>query len=493
MSRDHGSLRAHQQQALDIADDYVLKRRTAKCVVASVTPGGGKTLMASLYAHHLLSEGEVDFVLVVVPRDTLRTQVANGFHDEARGLDGFLLSDPNKSLRQSTTSGRCPVGYVTTYQEIAANSKRWQKRMVRGRWLLVLDEPHHLATVADAVAGGDDPAWSVAVRPLYDLAKLVLLMSGTMRRHDGQPIPFVQYDDAGLPIADVVYTRRQALDERAILPVDFVFQDGHVAWDRRGRTHAMDLTEASAKQLPDAVRTALTEDGFQGEFLRGAIDDWSAYRATVYRSRMIVICYRQESARAVASMMRGRGLDVALCISDDAKARERLRKFRERNDGDVLVTVGMAYEGLDVPDCTHLVCLTNVTSEPWLEQAFARVTRFNPNCGRPWDDQRAAIYLLDHPKNRAIAVKMNSEQVEPIRPRGAGGDGPAHPHGASSYVSRLGEKGRATYGVDGRVYTAEENDAIDRVKRTVPAFADAAPSKLLDAAVQLGFLAEKAG
>jgi superfamily II DNA or RNA helicase len=44
---------------------------------------------------------------------------------------------------------------------------------------------------------------------------------------------------------------------------------------------------------------------------------------------------------------------------------------------DVLVTVGKAYEGLDAPRCSHLICLARHRSAPWLAQCFARAWRYD--------------------------------------------------------------------------------------------------------------------
>jgi type I site-specific restriction endonuclease len=42
----------------------------------------------------------------------------------------------------------------------------------------------------------------------------------------------------------------------------------------------------------------------------------------------------------------------------------------------VLVTVAMAYEGMDCPEVSHVVALTHIRSRPWLEQMIARATDF---------------------------------------------------------------------------------------------------------------------
>jgi len=46
----------------------------------------------------------------------------------------------------------------------------------------------------------------------------------------------------------------------------------------------------------------------------------------------------------------------------------------------ILVTVAMAYEGLNVPKISVICCLSHIRSAPWLEQCFARANRLV--CGK---------------------------------------------------------------------------------------------------------------
>jgi hypothetical protein len=100
---------------------------------------------------------------------------------------------------------------------------------------------------------------------------------------------------------------------------------------------------------------------------------------------------------------------VALAISDERDAIERIARFRLRPQPSVLVTVGMAYEGLDAPEISHVACLTQVRSVPWLEQMVARATRFDPY-GGAYGAQRAVIYHPDDPLFRRFRRAIEVEQ-----------------------------------------------------------------------------------
>lgn len=113
----HGKLRKHQQRALLVANEFVRGQRHQKFVVAGVTPGGGKTLMASLFANTLADGKVIEQALVVVPNAPLREQMREGFHDESRGLERYLSG----SMRQAPLPGMGkPFGQVVTYQALSS-------------------------------------------------------------------------------------------------------------------------------------------------------------------------------------------------------------------------------------------------------------------------------------------------------------------------------------------------------------------------------------
>jgi superfamily II DNA or RNA helicase len=75
----------------------------------------------------------------------------------------------------------------------------------------------------------------------------------------------------------------------------------------------------------------------------------------------------------------------------------------------ILVTVSMAYEGMDCPEISHIACLTHIRSRPWLEQMVARATRVDPHAG-PYDGQSALVYHPDDPMFRSFRHEIETEQ-----------------------------------------------------------------------------------
>jgi superfamily II DNA or RNA helicase len=98
-----------------------------------------------------------------------------------------------------------------------------------------------------------------------------------------------------------------------------------------------------------------------------------------------------------------------VAISDAPGAQEAIAAFRLRAEPSALVTVAMAYEGMDCPEVTHVACLTHIRSRPWLEQMVARATRVDPHAGA-YEQQQAVVYHPDDVLFRRFRRAIETEQ-----------------------------------------------------------------------------------
>lgn len=407
-----GSLRRHQQETYQRALDVVERKVDDKVTVLQVTPGGGKSLAASIFAHVLIRSGYVDRVVIVVPRDSLRTQMRDGFCEPDRGLHlhvGASASDVSQRFIFSS------AGYVTTYQAVAQSAgERHIKATHALRTLVILDEVHHLV---DEEGRG----WVPGVRALVSAATHVLAMSGGLGRDDAKPVPFIPYLENRSPVKHVIYSRSDALEERAIIPIRVDMLDGDTEYFHKGRDHEVTLSEAAPDQEKAARRTALKLDAYREELLGRALSAWDGYVGgySGYRSQLIVICDSQADAQNAARRIREihPKYEIALAISEEgSKAVRALRRFRDVA-ADILVTCQMAYEGLDAPFATHMAYMSRIRSVPWMDQAFARVTRFNSRCGLTWEKQKAYIFAPCDPSMKAYVAQLQKEQDDRYRDR----------------------------------------------------------------------------
>jgi hypothetical protein len=431
-------------------------------ILAAVTPGGGKSLLPVIAASRLIASGKVERVCWVVPRDSLRLQAEEAFADPAwRAALGHGLAvraadndpDPSRGL----------AGYVTTYQAIAAAPELHLAEIRRYRTLLVVDEVHHLPTLTEyeppspstrqQTAVEDASSWSRAVLPMLESAAVRLLLSGTLERADGKRILWLPYKagaETGTHEVDleapgwavIGYSRAQAVAERAVLPVIFGALDGEASWLQGGRTAVEETrlgphrlsgsypTEVTRPALFTALRTGFARDLLQEAFRatrnlrarRRAERNLASGEAAQGLGKLLVVAPDQRSARRYCSMLREwmpraqAEREVRLAVSAERDAPEALAAFRLTAEPSILVTVAMAYEGLDAPEIAVVAALTHIRSRPWLEQMVARATRVDPHAG-PYESQRALVFHPDDPLFARFRHSIETEQGTSARLR----------------------------------------------------------------------------
>ena len=120
----------------------------------------------------------------VVPRTALQEQAEQAFTDP----DFRRMLVHKHTIRASTNESdpsRGLAGFVTTYAALSVDEKKSVAReFAERKYILVLDEPHHVA---------ERSAYEKAVAPLVERAALTLYMSGTLERDDDRRIAFMPY------------------------------------------------------------------------------------------------------------------------------------------------------------------------------------------------------------------------------------------------------------------------------------------------------------
>jgi superfamily II DNA or RNA helicase len=427
-------------------------------ILAAVTPGGGKSLLPVIAAARLIEAKQVERIIWVVPRDSLRLQAEEAFADPLwRSALGHSLSV--RAADNTPDPSRGLAGYVTTYQAIAAAPALHLAEVRRHRTLLVVDEVHHLPVpnVGDArddSSGANDDdlgAWSQALLPIFQHAALRLLLSGTLERADGRRILWLPYKDgfkAGPPQIDfdapgwavIGYSRAQALAERAVLPLNFGALDGEASWLEGGRASGQArigphrLAGGSVRPTTRPALFTALRTGFARDLLSEAFHATRRLRARRRQERgltpnesarglgkLLVVAADQASARHYLDILRDwmpaeqAERDVQLATSSVHDAHASLAAFRLCPEPAVLVTVAMAYEGLDAPEVAVVAALTHIRSRPWLEQMLARATRVDPHAG-PYAGQQALVFHPDDPLFARFRAELESEQGTAARP-----------------------------------------------------------------------------
>lgn len=323
---------------------------------------------------------------------------------------------------------------------------------------------HHLPALADTdptaamqaafLETDEASSWSRAILPLLECAPVRLLLSGTLERADGRGILWLPYrkgpkartrevelDAPGWAV--IGYSRAQALSEKAVLPVTFGALDGEATWREDDvdvgphRLSGAFPTETTRPALFTALRTGFAEALLREAFLairqvrakRRATRGLPAGAIERGLGKLLVVAPDQVTARHYLSVIR-RWMPAAqaesaaqLATSDLAHAHEVLAAFRLRPEPSILVTVAMAYEGLDAPEVAVVAALTHIRSRPWLEQMIARATRVDPHAG-DYETQQALVFHPDDPLFADFRRRVETEQGTLARsPKAGGGQG----------------------------------------------------------------------
>ena len=422
------TLRKHQQQFLDIMR-RIRGGSPVRRVIAHVTPGGGKSALPVIAAGELIKAGLADKICWVAPRVSLLGQAEDEF--EAPSWRNMLGHDYRIRISKNDYDPcRNTKGYAITKQALVQDAVGINAaEFERHRYILVIDEGHH-------IAADNDGGFFRATSPLVERAAFLVVMSGTLERNrsgGGQArIAHVPYRLAGglwvpdleNPPSDtavVVYGREEALREKAIIPLHVVLHDAHAAWiDQAGNEVECDSFDKAGNNS-GAMRKAVLKTEYADAVLAEFADHWTRYREQVYRrSKSLVVAPDQKTAKAYVESLRRRGIRAYIATSDDSKeALATISRFKERDSKvDCLVTVAMAYEGLDCPMITHICALTDYRSRPWIEQMIARATRFNrdPAAG-PWECQFAYLFAPDDGDMRDILQRIKAEEIRAIGDR----------------------------------------------------------------------------
>lgn len=418
------SLRKHQRQVQDAVRLSI--EEGMESLVCDITPGGGKSLIPMIVQHEMRKAGKRYKLAWVVPRDNLRKQGEAAYSDEdgafssrnllGHGLSVMAVTGPEINPSKGTD------GFVTTYDTIRSGASTYLQEFCAHDYILVLDEVHHVA-----VDDNDDAQreYYKALKPLWDAAKFRVLMTGTLSRSDKKRIAFVPYKSSGLTSRGmdirevdrahreyrfITYTREDALREKSIIRLEARHHDGPVQWYEKesGETISIDSIASAGvrdeegmpldeQEVRKAIGVALTTD-LAFKILDRATMHWMAYREARKWSKMLVVAPNQKSAKEYQKHIElEHGITAGLAITDEPSASASIDRFKLKAASgglDVLVTVGMAYEGLDVPAVTHIAALTRIRSTEWLDQMTARATRYFHG-GGAWETQTAFIYAPD--------------------------------------------------------------------------------------------------
>ncbi len=406
------SLRKHQSQ-FNAAISGICSGSGVKTIYAHCTPGGGKSILPIIAGK--LVPTHADRICWIAPRLSLIDQAEREFvNPYFRQILGHRLT-----IRSSTNEVnpcRGFQGFATTYNAVGLDDGLLVDEFSRHQYILVLDEFHHVAEGSE---------WEKKIRPLWDRAAFRIPMTGTLERGEGNKIAFLPYGLNGSGMspnlqetedtAVIRYTRADALAEKAIIPLAFHLRDSETTWQtRRGREVKMRSFDRARtdQDISRSLYTALTTE-FSEALLQDGIEHWLRERSAKPGLKALVVCSNISEAKrhtAALGQIGWRNIKFGIATSEDSP--EALKAIKDMKAGklDLLVTVAMAYEGLDIPAVSHIICLTRIRSTPWIEQMTARANRIDPMAG-PYETQMGHIFAPADPLFREIVARIEKEQL----------------------------------------------------------------------------------
>jgi len=417
------------------------------------TPGSGKTRFATRVAHALLRDGAAGRVLVVVPREHLKAQVARATMGAGIVLD-HRFANAQRRLASDVH------GAVVTYQQVCA-APRLYRQLARDAQAenaplaVLLDEIHH---------AGDDATWGRALRDAFDPAAFRVALSGTPFRSDGTAIPFVRYE-GGLSVADFSYDYAAALSDGVCRALVFALHGGEAEWiarDGMQMSASFDTALRESSHRSERLRTMLSSDEWLGDVLARAHLRLMSVRAEGHRDAGgLVAAMNQDHARAIAALMERRlGVRPTIVVSDLADASERIASFA-RSTEPWIVAVHMVSEGVDIPRLRVGVFASNVVTELYFRQFCGRFVRTIDGSVDP----EAYVFVPDDPRLRELAHGITVDVRHGLRGRDA----------REEEVVALAAAQRAERAGDGGLYEAIAARSTDeRVVDFGPLFAPAA-------------------
>jgi superfamily II DNA or RNA helicase len=283
--------------------------------------------------------------------------------------------------------------------------------------MVILDEPHHC---------GEKASWGESVRSAFELAKRILLLSGTPFRSDGQMIPFISYDGRGFCKADDTYDYPTALTDEAVRYLVFTGEKGKatVLTDEGQEELLLNLSIESEEAADRALRHILRPG-----------HPWVKEQLSLANSKLIevqkqnpdaaglVICTDQQDASSVAGRLKElTGKCPSVIVSDEDIATDTVEAFCNSKT-DWLVAVRQVSEGVDIKRLQVLCYLTTYKTELFFRQVIGRVSRPRyrkgeldpPNEAAGEGDREAYVFLPEHPLLMDHAKNIENAQTTALR------------------------------------------------------------------------------
>lgn len=389
-------MRQLEPRAWQLGFSRTYESKDKKDFLMGVAPGAGKTIAALGKAKQYLDSDKIDLIIVVSPSENLTIQWAKEANDHFN-----IQLDPDWG---GTVIRNGMHGISITYQGVITEEARGNlRRLCRNyRVFVIFDEIHH---------AGDGKSWGYSIKNAFENASRRLCLSGTPFRGDSYRIPFVEYDDNGISIADYNYHYGDAIKDGYCRSVAFPVMDGEIAWWDGAEEEFKESSsfDEELNDIDDAQRFLACLDPTQ-PFIFKMLEDADKKLDEIRRDDPgaggLVVTMNTTHAGLVAKKIESiTGIYPCVVHSRIPKASDEIELFKN-SDNKWIVSVMMISEGIDIKRLRVGVYLTNKRTLLLFRQIIGRVVR------KYKDDSDDLWSFFFVPKVRALKEMMETIKEE---------------------------------------------------------------------------------
>ncbi len=385
-----------------IEQQQEFNRLAKKWFTLAATPGSGKTTAMLNNAHKMLSTNRSNFIVIVVPTDTLKTQW------KRKALKEFGLQMKSNFTGHVTHEYD---GIIITYQQLAGSvgiNALHDLHSYKEKVFFIFDEPHHMALGL---------AWGDAARYVTKQSIGGVLGTGTPFRSDDYRIPFVDYhSDTHELIPDYEYTYSDALIDRVVRAIFFRKINTEASWYsyKDELITASFYDELSEAQASERLNAAIHPDSdFVRHVLKQSYAELMRLRQTEqHNAKGLVICKSIYHAEAIARTFEEVNNKKPIIVTsyDEHGTKDDISIFGE-SDEPIIISVDMISEGVDIPPLRSLIYLTNKTTPLYVNQAIGRITRVE----KDRELYNGYVYLPSDPRLLKLAHEIKKRRIHTIK------------------------------------------------------------------------------
>lgn len=392
-------LRDWQFEAEQAELDYLREGGTRPLLAAC--PGAGKTTYGVRRACRFFNQENGQLVIVVAPTTNIKLQWIKAFR--RTGCFKVTGNVENSLIRDRLENAECIKSeyevIVVTYAQLAKEPELFRHYPDRYTTLVIADEVHH----AD-----DQAAFGNALTRLADAAQAHLALSGTPFNSEGGALAMCDSEPTledgkqvrrTIPFYTYTYGKALADKNKVCRVIEFGITHGKATTTYQSLVTGDTFDRITeGKRKTDSLRPFLdTEGEFLPTLLEDAIQRFDAVKAHHRRAAMLVVAQDTTAAAEIEKMLFercGSRYSIQRIVHDTEKAHERIERLPKDNT-DIVVTVRMISEGIDVHRFRVGVFAADYTTQMFFIQFVGRFVRWDTDLG---DGQCAWLLFPGHVK-----------------------------------------------------------------------------------------------